>query len=150
MPISIITAAGLFLSVAAGIGPEGKADLQKLQGTWVGVAMTIDGKPKGSGVSSWRLTIKGTELKYSWPGDPLNHRISAMDPRPNPRRIELRDEQYKGGATSVPGRYKCVYTIEGDTLKLCMLLDPRDKFPSKIEKDKAGYRYFEWRKIKEK
>ena len=153
MPASVVTVAGLLLSVAGRSAQDVKAELDKLQGTWVGVAATRFGKPIPEDVTKARLVIEGRDHTRTAPdGRKLKMQVLGADPRKSPKRIELRDhpDVPRESPLNIPLRYWCVYEIEGDTLKLCIALGSDRTFPTKIEQSNPEYVYVEWKRMMKK
>ena len=151
MPASVVAFAGVLLSMAARSGQEVRAELEKLQGTWVCIAARSGGKPIRADLASWRLTIEGRNYtRTSSGGRPYQMQLLSMDPWKSPKRIELRDhpDMPRESPLDIPGRYACVYEIDGDTLKQCIGNPP--KFPAKMDKDSPKYAYFEFKRMKKK
>jgi uncharacterized protein (TIGR03067 family) len=99
------------LALAAGRPAEAgsKKDLAALQGSWALVSVERDGEVQEFTERPFRWVIKGAGVRYG--GQPLAE--LALDPLTTPKNIEL--------TFLKPKRvYEGVYTLDGDTLKICV------------------------------
>jgi uncharacterized protein (TIGR03067 family) len=104
--------------VTAG-GDAAKADVQRLQGSWIAVTERPGGVKQTD-----LLTFKGGQLGWMLVGQTPNHWLGhefkmtyTLDPSRTPKRITLRtdDELLKGTPLDA------VYAFEGDTLLLAFI-----------------------------
>jgi uncharacterized protein (TIGR03067 family) len=108
-----IAAAALSLAFAPAPFPRpgkrvtSESDLQRMQGTWVRVKLTIGGKP---GVQNVAMTITGNRMQWPSPSDAW---VIKLDPSKNPRTI---DQHHANNENSV---FRGVYRWDGDTLIIC-------------------------------
>jgi uncharacterized protein (TIGR03067 family) len=150
MAPSLVAIAGVMMSISIRTAHNTMAELEKLQGTWVGVALTSFGQPVRADFSSWRLVIKGADYTHSLPKSESRFRISRLAPRARPKGFELRDHpDVRRGPSSPPSHFRCVYEIEGDTLRVCFA-NPDDPLPTKIEMTNPKYLCYEWKREKKK
>jgi uncharacterized protein (TIGR03067 family) len=106
-----------------------KDDLKKLQGAWVRVHLTINGKPRQANCT---ITIRGDRLQFPVPSDAW---LIHLDPSKKPKVFD-----YKGATPSVKDiDYRGVYRIEGDTLTICMRQGGAEKDrPHDFDANKQG------------
>ena len=118
--------------VAGGADDEIKAELKKLQGTWVVVSTERDGvkrqEPRtlyvfeGDRAKEHFQTMPVTANPKTWTFSPnsTNHLLTLqfkLDPSQSPKAIDERT-QYKDGKTSTKPTLG-IYKLENDTLTIC-------------------------------
>ena len=118
----ILTTGSLMAAAGAGKGETGKADLDKLRGTWLTVSLVNDGKtlvddkaPPKNGPA--------TKLIYDWEtwmiqvGDKtVASGAFKVDATQIPREIDIMDESgVKNDKTKLG-----IYELDGDTYKYCL------------------------------
>jgi uncharacterized protein (TIGR03067 family) len=103
--------------VAADAKEDAKKDMDKLQGTWIGVSAEVNGRKKtDEEAQKIRLIFKGNKVtqKVGDIEDPLTY---TLDPSTKPKCITVQDDKRV---------MKGIYTLEGDILKTSFVL-ARDK-----------------------
>jgi uncharacterized protein (TIGR03067 family) len=125
----LVLAAGLLLAAQQTASPEIKQAMKQLEGTWLVVSATMDGKDlpdaRGGAVvfAGAQLTFKdkaGKEEKYTY----------RLDLSRKPRMIDFTPEKAK--ANVAPGRG--IYELRGDTLRLCV--GPPNRRPTEFSDTK--------------
>src|SRR5436190_16265588 len=105
-----------------------KKDLERLQGTWIMVALEVDGKPVPEDkIKDTKLVIK--DNKYITHVKGKSYETSFMlDPGKKPKAIDMvfgegdkKDQVLRG-----------IYVIDGDTLKICRGLRPEQQRPTEF------------------
>ena len=95
------------------------AELAKLEGSWAFVSLESGGKPAPAEslkeMKSIRLTIKGSTLTISRPGEAAREQTISIDATKNPQQIDITRGNDKGTKRTALGIYK----IEGKILKIC-------------------------------
>jgi uncharacterized protein (TIGR03067 family) len=118
---SLLIAAGL---LQAGNAPKGDSinqEMKKLEGKWTVVSLVMGGKkvPDNNGPAT--ILIKGNQIT-------IMEKLMTfkIDPTKKPKNLDLRIGR---GEESVD--WKCIYSLEGDQLKICMPLARKkgDKSP---------------------
>lgn len=105
-----------------------KKDLAALQGTWVMVALEVDGKPvPEEKIKGAMLVIKGDKYITKVKGKDYET-VITLDPGKKPKAIDMvftegdkKDKVLRG-----------IYVIEGDTLKICRGLQPEQDRPTQF------------------
>jgi uncharacterized protein (TIGR03067 family) len=116
--------AGFLGSLGAPVPKQDAKDNEALQGTWIVVSAIADGKPrdeiKGEKIifkdGNITVTSRGKEEKGTY----------KLDPGKKPRTIDLTHENKQGKTETIAG----IYTLEGDTLKICIGGKPGDARPT--------------------
>jgi uncharacterized protein (TIGR03067 family) len=113
MPVILVSG----LLVGAGATTDAaKSELKKLQGTWKVVSLTAAGKPLPA--EQWKglqIVIKGHEMSFMGKTMPIK-----IDPTTKPKALDLTITR---GDEKID--WKCIYSLEGDTLKFLMPLAPK-------------------------
>jgi uncharacterized protein (TIGR03067 family) len=115
---------GFLLSAEAPKADAVKQELKKLQGTWVIVDNTQEGKQTPELLRERkRYTIKGDRYAVSFKGAerPLLEFRIRVDPTKKPKPIDLiglKTDQVIGAG---------LYELDGDTLKICLPVGTRDR-----------------------
>ncbi len=110
----LILLCGLLLG-AGGADDAAKAELKKLEGTWKVVSLEVAGKPVPA--AQWKgaqLVFQGGRLTMMGKTMPVK-----VDPTKKPRAIDLTITR---GEETID--WKCIYSLEGDTLKFLMPMAP--------------------------
>lgn len=129
----VLIAASLLLSGDAPKEDPIKQELDKLQGTWVIVANTQEGKEAPESLrESKRYTIKGDHYSVFFKGaeKPLLEFRIKLDPTSKPKTIDIIG--LKTDAVLLAG----LYELDGDTLKICVPVGSGDR--PKAFKSEAG------------
>ena len=103
-----------------------KEDLKKLEGTWIVVAR------EERGVESPKEVLDKIEMRFTFTGTKVTLKISkqieksedgpfTIDSTKKPKQIDM-----KTGKIEVRG----IFSLEGDTLKLCLVMDKDAKRPT--------------------
>jgi uncharacterized protein (TIGR03067 family) len=109
----------LLAALALGFAPappprsdRSEADLKNMQGAWVLVTSTVDGKPASE--CERRLVIQGNRMKCL--DDEGTYELAlTLDATKSPRRFVIKG--VRGAAVGSVERG--IYSLEGDTLKFC-------------------------------
>jgi uncharacterized protein (TIGR03067 family) len=145
MRTAILAAVALGLTALPAQDAAAKKDLAALQGTWTLVAMEVEGKAvEADKLRGTTLTIK--DNKYTLVSRQQQHEVEiTLDAAAKPKAIDMKF--LDGPNKDRVG--KGVYTIEGNTLKICRHLDPQDPRPEGFAtKDKIGRFVMVWEREK--
>jgi len=99
-----------------GAGDSPGSDLERLQGSWVMVAMESDGQEvPAEDFKDWKAVYEGNRVTLR-AGDRVRRRgIITLDPARKPKAINTWDQDGPYEDQTVPG----IYQLDGETLKLC-------------------------------
>jgi uncharacterized protein (TIGR03067 family) len=107
----------LVIVLAAGFAPaptpkpnRSEADLKKMQGRWVLVSFTWEGRPRRADV---RFVLAGDRAKVDFGRDGAVEYILSLDATTTPKRYV---ERGVGAARGL--EYRGIYSLEGDTLRV--------------------------------
>ncbi len=90
--------------------PDKRSDLQKMQGEWVRVSVTVDGTPQGGQET---LSVKNDLLQFKWDYDRWK---VVLDATSSPPKIDFHHAGSPNGRAALVG----VYRLEADTqLTIC-------------------------------
>jgi uncharacterized protein (TIGR03067 family) len=92
-----------------------KEDLQKLQGAWRRVRITIDGEAHSEVGRETTILIAEDRMKYAVVGKPTNEWVFSLDGKARPPRLDR--QGIKGAANGLT--YLGVYRLAGDGFVLC-------------------------------
>jgi uncharacterized protein (TIGR03067 family) len=107
-----VTAGVVVLALAALAADEAaKKAPADLQGTWKLVSVEVNGMTREFGENTPRLVIKGDQVRYA--GEPLA--TLKADPETTPKCLDL-------NFLSPKGSYEGIYSVDKDTLKVCVSL----------------------------
>ncbi|MBX9580327.1 MAG: TIGR03067 domain-containing protein [Gemmataceae bacterium] len=109
-----------------------KADLKKLEGTWVVEKLEAAG-PAPEELKKATLTFAGDKLTMKSAGGEEMRQTVRLDPKKNPKEMNFVPEKKEPNAA--PGL--AIYKLDGDTLTLA--LGPPDKRPTKFEPPENGF-----------
>jgi len=119
------------LIIAAGepaIDLEAKLDLDRMQGVWMRVSTESGGNKRIHGKPRPLLIINENQLTFG--GGP-DSELAQLDPRQAPKAIDLTPTGESAGP--LQGKtYPGIYKLEGDTLTLCLSIEPGSKRPTKF------------------
>jgi uncharacterized protein (TIGR03067 family) len=104
-----------------------KHDLNKLQGTWTRVSLTIGGRRHDEGLDGTTIVITGTRLQFPTPHDAW---MISLNAKKSPKLFD-----YTGATPTVKDFvFRGIYRLEGDTLTICCNQGKEDKNrPTKFE-----------------
>ena len=91
------------------VKPDKRTDLDKMQGAWVRVSISINGQRHEEAVGSTVVIIKGDTMSF---GSPTDTWRLTLDATKSPKRI---DRPQLGGSLC----FLEIYKLEGDSLVLC-------------------------------
>jgi uncharacterized protein (TIGR03067 family) len=119
-----ILAVGVLTAAAAPQGDAAKKEQEKLQGTWVPVSVTVDGKKED--IRDLTLTFTGNTFRVKAGDKVFGAGTFTTDPGKEPKTIDTRwTEGENKGKTEVG-----IYKLEGDTLTTCFAEAGTDKRPT--------------------
>jgi uncharacterized protein (TIGR03067 family) len=111
-----------------------------LEGTWVVVAATRDGKPHDE-IKEDKLVIEGEMITIKTKNKDEKATFK-VDAKKKPAELDLTPE-------GAPGSLKAIYQVEGDTLKICAAHDPEGARPTTFEsKEGSGLMLVELKREK--
>jgi uncharacterized protein (TIGR03067 family) len=114
-PMLLTLVASLVIVVDAPRQEMARADMQKLQGTWVAVAVELAGqKLPEQQARQLEVVIKGDKYAYKFGGQTY-HGTYKLDPIRNPKAVDSRATDGVRAGTTFAG----IYALEKDTLKVC-------------------------------
>jgi uncharacterized protein (TIGR03067 family) len=149
---SAIALAALVLAAGPRLARDVAAEVGRLNGEWECVGMTEGGKPLPRGRwEGMRLTIKGRDWTLTGRGtSDFRMQPAAMDLRRTPKRLQFRDHPAMLLQLNyIPGRYRWVYALDGDTLKASHKAgDPG--YPARVDGGDEGQICFEYRRVKKR
>jgi uncharacterized protein (TIGR03067 family) len=137
----LLVAAMLAVAIAGADDAQPKAALDAVQGVWKLEEVVIDGETQALPPKPPRWLIRGDKVLYA--GKPLAALV--IDPGTTPRSIDL-------GFLKPKRTYEGVYSLEDDTLKICVnrITDGVKERPlSFATKGKANLRLFVFKRLKE-
>lgn len=111
IPLLVVMSLGFAPAPVYRARPDKRTDLEKMQGAWVRVSLTIDGKRHEEAVGSVVPTINGDTLSFAAPSDKWR---LTLDATKNPKRLE--------SLQIVPANalgFMGIYKLEGDRLVVC-------------------------------
>jgi uncharacterized protein (TIGR03067 family) len=104
------------LAVTPGIADDASKDLEKMQGSWLAISYTLDGKAwTESELRTLKLVIKGDRSTFTRGGE-TSQGIYKLDAAKRPRELDitLADGPDKGK------QMLAIYEWDGDTLRICV------------------------------
>lgn len=123
---------------------QSKKDLKKMQGTWHAIAVEVKGTPSDAdALKKFELVVKNDSytVKTSGKEHVLAKLVLAADKEPKEMDIVLEtDPVYKG-----------IYEIDGDTLKICLVLSSDDdsKRPKEFKSEEdSNTALFTWERTR--
>ncbi len=135
-------AAVLFLAA----GEPAKSDLDKLQGTWVLVAMETEGEEvPAEGFKDWTAEYRENKVILRAADTVRRRGIVTLDPSRDPRAINTWDQDGPYEDRTVPG----IYRIDGDTLKLCFARPGEERPKEFTTKQGSGFLFCVYKRKKE-
>jgi uncharacterized protein (TIGR03067 family) len=125
---TVVLFAALSLVPAQPAADAAKKDLDAIQGTWVMVALEVDGKPvPEEKIKGAILVVKGDKYVTQVKGKDYETTLT-LDPTKKPKAIDMvfsegdkKDKVLRG-----------IYMIEGDTLKVCRGMRPEQERPTQF------------------
>jgi uncharacterized protein (TIGR03067 family) len=125
----ILLALGLPVSANAAGDGAAAGELKKLAGTWQVAALEVAGKAMPEqDAQRMKIVIQGSRLTVQEKGKPATAMGLRVDPGRKPKALDLIITQ---GGESV--NWKCIYALEGETLKICIPLAPKKGEKAKTE-----------------
>jgi RNA polymerase sigma factor (sigma-70 family) len=133
--------------------PARKAEAEGLEGTWKAVSLEVEGKRQDSDalltkqpVAAIRWVFTGGNKIKIRGGDTAIEATYTRDTLTAPRKIDLTFHVQEGDveerATALG-----IYRLDGDTLKVCFILDPQNVRPLRFDvKDVKGTNYYTFRR----
>ena len=121
-----------------------KADLNKMQGTWLRVKMEVEGKDFEL-EGKWTATYEQDVLTLSQDGKPyLSGSIVTLDPSSSPKAMNTWNKE----GTDKDKTWSGIYHIDGDTMKVCFSPPGKDRPNEFTTKNGPGYLYTEYKRQK--
>ena len=115
--VGCVIAVGCLLLAASGAQDDlVKKDLDRLQGVWQCTSYVVDGKDRTE--KGMKLSFKGNKMSLlatSFPQEKDKWMTFKLDPSKKPKAIDLGTPDGTGKSKAALG----IYSIEGDTLRLC-------------------------------
>jgi uncharacterized protein (TIGR03067 family) len=144
-PFYILLALGCLIgSDDAKTSDQSKKDLKKMQGTWHAIAVEVKGTPSDAdALKKFELVVKNDSytVKTSGKEHVSAKLVLAADKEPKEMDIVLEtDPVYKG-----------IYEIDGDTLKICLVLSSDDdsKRPKEFKSEEdSNTALFTWERTR--
>ncbi len=113
---TVFLMAGLLMAADKPKQDTVKEEIRKLQGTWVVVSFHVAGQPLDA-AKGRKWTFSGDKLKTPLLKGEMLEQTYQLDPAKKPKAIDFYVSKDQGG----PGfPTKCIYELEGDTLKIAM------------------------------
>ena len=144
--VGLVTAGGIGLLSAAD-QKEGtdKQDLEKLQGKWVPVSTTIDGKALDEDEIKHRsLVFKGEKMTLLYKDKERGTASLKIDPSKSPAQIDTTNEDGPAKGLGLKGIYK----FDGDTLTRCFVGIGKDRPTEFASKPGSGTLLFVHKRAK--
>ena len=138
--------AALLLGLAPAPAPKpdkAKADLKKIQGTWVLTSRVERGRALSPEVAmGYRIEVKGDRATISFDGAVAGEWALALDARGKPKAIDQ-----KVVPPGIAGQvWRGIYRLEGDRLTLCLGPRPGAR-PRAFDGGQAGQQEV-WKRVK--
>ena len=130
--LAMITLAALASGAVVTAGADKTSDLDRIQGSWAVVALVENGKgiPKDE-TDRLDVAIKGDRLTVNNKGKLESVYQIKLDPKPKLKAIDMILTDGKDKTQVAPG----IYLLEGDTLKICVDEELKNRPASFEEKD---------------
>jgi uncharacterized protein (TIGR03067 family) len=129
-------AVGVFWVALAAAHGDG-TDLERLQGTWHRVSVTVDGKDRSAHeVRGQPMVIKGDQ--YTLTMDTIRRGTVLIDPTTSPKRIDFLSTEGPHKGKVLPGIYK----VEGNSWTYCIVLPGGDRPREFSSKPGSGHMLF--------
>jgi uncharacterized protein (TIGR03067 family) len=116
--VALVMAGGIGLLSTAAAPKEGadKKELEKFQGKWAPVSVTVDGNAQEEDEIKDRfMAIKGEKATFLYKDKERGTGAMKIDPGTSPAHIDFTYEDGPAKGTTLKGIYK----FEGDTLSIC-------------------------------
>lgn len=109
-------ALGALVSVVGAQDDAAKKDLESLQGVWQAVSAEIEGNPAPEEkLKALKLTFKGNKASHPGPDGKAEEVMIKLDASKKPKTIDVSPTDGNDKGKILVG----IYSIEGDTLKIC-------------------------------
>ncbi len=139
MKLRVLTVLAIGLLVAAEKkGGDAQAELKKVEGGWVPVAIEVDGNqiPKEDLKNApSKLTLKGDQYTLLMPDKKVQKGTFTIDATKDPKTVDSTpaDGPHKGMTI------KGIYEVKGDMMKACYDISGKGRPKSFTTKDKPGH-----------
>ena len=114
---------------------DARADLDKLRGSWQCVLWVFDGQRRVESEQGFESSYDGNRLTLTNEGHEYRHALVTLDPARTPKAMNTWDQDGPFADRTNRG----IYRIEGNTLTICVALDPEAGRPTEFTSE-AGSR----------
>lgn len=141
----LIVAAGLLIAVDVP-KDQTKDGLDKLQGTWTGVSMESEGVAADEAQAhGMKLVIKGNKYTFTTGGGQEEEGTLKVDASKKPKTMDV---HITAGAEKGQTQLG-IYEIDGDTFRLCVAGDMKDRPTELKSKADSGHGLFVFKRAKQ-
>lgn len=142
LPLLMVLVVGLL--ARANAQDDAKAELKKLEGTWVMVSGEQEGKPLSEEVvKNARLVIKGNEHDVKVGSDVFKG-THKVDPTKKPKEIDSSDVEGPHKGKTIRG----IYEVDGNQFKVCFAPPEKERPKEFTTKSGTGHILHVWKRQK--
>ncbi len=144
-PFYILLALGCSIgSDDAKTSDKSKKDLEKMQGTWHAIAVEVKGTPSDAdAVKKFELVVKKDSYTVKTSGEDHVSAKLVLRADKEPKEMDI--------VLDTDPVYKAIYEIDGDTLKICLVLSSDDdsKRPKEFKSEEdSNTALFTWERTR--